>query len=293
MKAMIVKELRSYLRGVRPFVLISIYLLVLGGILLLAYATEVSSSFVSRSSLGMMIYVVVFGLALLQITFLTPAMNASALGGERDRQTIDLLLIAPIKPWMLVVGKLVAPCLFLLLLSLATVPLAGVAFLIGGIELRDLLVGLVLLVMTTLSYGSIGIWAAASARSSRSSTMLAQGLVFMLAIGLPVVAFIIAGLLAQQNGQSPLAEWLLTSRLVRWPALVLLSLSPFVGLASWLGAIQSGTFSWTHEMPGELGGGEIPVIWLMSVIVWAVLIPLLLWRSSRALPRSVARSGGG
>ncbi|HEY1016846.1 MAG TPA: ABC transporter permease subunit [Herpetosiphonaceae bacterium] len=292
MRAMIVKELRSYLRGARPFVLISVYLLVLGGILLLVYATEADSPFVNRSSLGTMIYVVVFGLALLQLTFLTPAMNASALGGERDRQTIDLLLVAPIKPWMLVVGKLAAPCLFLLLLSLATVPLAGIAFLIGGIELRDLLVGLLLLVLTTLSYGSIGIWAAASARSSRSSTMLAQGIVFMLAIGVPVVAFVVLGLLVN-NADEGFAEWLLTSQIVRWPAVILMSLSPFVGLASWLVALESGDLSLTHTMPNDVGGGKIPVLWVMSLIVWSVLIPLLLWRSARALPRSVARSGGG
>jgi ABC-type transport system involved in multi-copper enzyme maturation permease subunit len=294
MNAILVKELRSYLRGARPFTLITVYLTVLGGLVLLIYTTETSSGFVNRAQIGLTLYGVVMGLALLQLIFLAPAMNASSLGSERDRQTIDLLMVAPVSAIQLIIGKLIAPCLFLLILSIATLPLAGFAFLIGGIEIRDLLVGFMLLLLTTLSYGTIGIWAAARSRTSRSGTMIAQGIVLLLAIGLPVIALILAGLLASQISQgSELAEWVLTSPIVRYPALAVLSLSPFVSLFSWFIAISEGGSLWTHSLPSELGGGSIPVLWIWSLGMWLLLIPFLLWRSSRALPRSVARQSGG
>ena len=294
MNAILVKELRSYLRGARPFTLISVYLTILGGLVLLIYSAETSSGFVNRSQIGLSLYGVVIGLALLQLTFLSPAMNASSLGSERDRQTIDLLMITPVSAFQLIIGKLIAPCLFLLILSIATLPLAAFAFLIGGIEIRDLVVGFMILLITTLSYGTIGIWAAARSRTSRGGTLIAQGIVLLLAIGLPVIAFILAMLLAneQQRG-SAFAEWLLTSPIVRYPALAVLSLSPFVGLFSWFMAIDEGGSTWTHSLPNELGGGTIPVLWIWSLVAWMVLIPFLLWRSSRALPRSVARQSGG
>ncbi len=294
MNAILVKELRSYLRGARPFTLISVYLTVLGGLVLLIYSSETSSGFVNRASIGLSLYGVVIGLALLQLTFLAPAMNASSLGSERDRQTIDLLMITPISALQLIVGKLIAPCLFLLILSIATLPLAAFAFLIGGIELRDLVVGFILLLITTLSYGTIGIWAAARSQTSRGGTLIAQGIVLMLAIGLPVIALVMAGLLTnEQRRGSELADWLLTSPIVRYPALAVLSLSPLVGLFSWFIAINEGGSLWTHALPSELGGGSIPVLWIWSLLVWSLLIPFLLWRSSRALPRSVAKQSGG
>lgn len=294
MKAILIKELRLYLRGARPFTLITVYLTVISAVLLLIYATSTSSGFLNRASFGQGLYSLVLGLSLLEIAVLTPTLNASTLGGERDRQTIDLLMITPLSPLQVIVGKLVAPCLFLLLLSVATLPLIGIAFLIGGVELRDLLVGLALLVLTTIAYGTVGIWMAARSSSSRSGTLKAQGIAFLLAIGLPIIAFLLVTVLNNMQGQgSAFADWMLTSPLVRWPALAVLSLSPFVGLFSWIAALNSGGSLWFHDMPGDLGGGRIPVLWLISLAVWAVLIPLLLLRSARTLPRSVANHSGG
>jgi ABC-type transport system involved in multi-copper enzyme maturation permease subunit len=294
MNAILVKELRSYLRGARPFTLISVYLTILGGLVLLIYSTETSSGFVNRAEIGLTLYGVVMGLALLQLTFLSPAMNASSLGSERDRQTIDLLMITPVSAIQLIIGKLIAPCLFLLILSIATLPMAAFAFLIGGIEIRDLVVGFLLLLLTTVSYGTIGIWAAARSRTSRSGTLIAQGIVLLLAIGLPVIALVLAALLASEMQQgSECAEWVLTSPLVRYPALAILSLSPFASLFSWFVAIDEGGSLWTHSLPSELGGGRIPVLWIWSLGMWMLLIPFVLWRSARALPRSVARQSGG
>lgn len=294
MKAILLKELRSYLRGARPFTLITVYLTILGGLLTLIYAGQTSSGFINRAEIGLSLYATVIGLALLQLTFLSPALNASSLGSERDRQTIDLLMITPVSPLQLVIGKLAAPCLFLLIMSMATLPLAAFAFLIGGIELRDLGIGLSMLALTALGYGAIGIWAAARSRTSRAGTMISQGIVFMLAIGVPVLATILAALLTEQQRRgSDVADWVLTSPIVRWPALVLLSLSPFAGLISWFVAIEEGDSLWSHDMPAELGGGSIPAVWLLSLLVWGLVIPFVLWRSARVLPRSVAKQGGG
>ncbi|HYF63226.1 MAG TPA: ABC transporter permease subunit [Herpetosiphonaceae bacterium] len=294
MKAILLKELRSYLRGARPFTLITVYLTILGGLLVLMYAGQSSSSFVNRAEIGLSLYATVIGLALLQLTFLAPALNASSLGSERDRQTIDLLMITPVSPLQLVIGKLAAPCLFLLIMSVATLPLAAFAFLIGGIELRDLAIGLGLLALTTLGYGTIGIWAAARSRTSRAGTMISQGISLGLAIGVPILSAFLVALLAEQQRQgSEVADWFLTSPIIRWPGLALLALSPFAGLFSWFYAIEEGGSLWSHTMPSELGGGSIPAIWLLSLLVWGVVIPLVLWRSARTLPRSVARQGGG
>ena len=294
MSAILLKEFRSFLRMGRPFLTLTLYLLVIGGLMFLIYTANVSSPFVNRSNIGQSLFVLIIGFSLLQLTFLAPAFHASALGIERDRQTIDLLMITPISTTKLIIGKMAAPLVYLLLLSLATIPLASFAFFIGGIELIDIAVGLLLLILTMVGYGSIGMWAASRAASSRSGLFMAQGLAFFLAILLPILSLISAAIIGPMSTTSSLAEWVLTSPIIRWPVLILLSLSPFVVLFTWIVfVLDQGNSIWTMDMPAELGGGTVPALWIIATVTWLIVVPWMIWRSSRRLPRSVAQQGGG
>ena len=288
MTAILLKEFRSYLRGARPFTLLTVYMTLISVLFMLVYAGGASSPFTNRASLGTQLFSFTVGLALLQLVFLAPALNSSALGSERDRQTIDLLMITPLRRIMIILGKLIAPSIFLILLSIAVLPLGGLAFMIGGIEPRDLIVAFLLMVGTALGYGSIGIWAAARTRTSRGGTLMAQAICFMLAIGIPFIGIFVVILLDNNNMLQDVMESFL-----RYPIFLIVSLSPFVGLFGWLGAIEGnqGT-AWTIDLPAEMGGGTIPQFWILSLILWLIIVPLLLWRSARQLPKSLESHGG-
>ncbi len=291
MKAILQKEFRSYLRGNRAFTMLSIYLFILSGLCVLIYAGTSESGFTNRSEIGLTLYITSTAVALFQLTFFAPSLNASSLGSERDRQTIDVLMVTPVRRYQIILGKLIAPCLFLFLLSLASLPIGAMALLIGGIEVRDLAIALVIQLVTVLGYGSIGIWGASWAKTSRGAMLATLGFALVLAIGLPLLAILVIAVLS--NDQA-LFDSIMDNGFIRNLGVVLLSLSPFFSLIMWIQSISEGqATTWTLDLQGGLGGGVILQPWSISVLIWLVLIPLLIWRSSKQLQKSVARSSGG
>ncbi len=91
------------------------------------------------------------------IVLLLPAMACSAISGEREKQTLGLLLISRIRPFALVIEKLLSRLLPMTTLLLITVPMLGVAFLLGGVELGDVLLILCLLLTAAIQVGATGI----------------------------------------------------------------------------------------------------------------------------------------
>lgn len=94
---------------------------------------------------------------LIAIVLLLPAMACSAISGEREKQTLGLLLISRIRPFALVIEKLLSRLLPMTTLLLITVPMLGVAFLLGGVELGDVLLILGLLLTAAIQVGAAGI----------------------------------------------------------------------------------------------------------------------------------------
>lgn len=280
MKALIVKELRSFLRGRRPFIVLSLYLLLMAAVLLLTYSS-MDNGFADRSDVGVTLFSMALGLSLAELVFIAPVLSASSLGSERDRQTIDLLLITPISSIRIVLGKLVAPLIFLFMLALATLPMLGLGYMIGGLELQEFVAGFIIIATALLSFSTLGIWAAARMTTSRGGTMLGLGLAILICFLIP--GFILLSGIAT-NGS------IFRGDLVSYGVYGLLALSPFADLAFLLEARSNNTF-WTNSH--LIGSGDVPAAWLVSLIFWAVMIPFLLWRSSKKLRTSVAKHGGG
>src|SRR5206468_646027 len=69
------------------------------------------------------------------IALIAPALTSGAIAGEREQQSYELLAASPLSAGAVVRGKLGATVLFVLLLLLASLPLASVAFLFGGVAL--------------------------------------------------------------------------------------------------------------------------------------------------------------
>ena len=133
----LVKELRSRMRGRRAFVVLTLYL---GLLALIAWAVyAVVGPEARRSALGMgglevanasaligqMIFTALSVFQIILVCFIAPAFTAGQVSLEREKQTLDLLISTPLRPSAIVVGKLLAALAFVMLMIVAAVPISA------------------------------------------------------------------------------------------------------------------------------------------------------------------------
>ena len=162
-----VKELRGRMRGRRAFVILTIYLLLLGGFAWMvelldgALATRAGSGprrRIASAPIGQGIFAALLMLETLLVVFLAPASTAGAISLEREKQTLDMLVATPISSLAIVVGKLLSALTYVFLLIIASDPADG-----DRLRLRRGRPGrraarLLVLLVTAIGLGSFGLF---------------------------------------------------------------------------------------------------------------------------------------
>ena len=184
----VAKEYRSRMRTWRSPVAVTVYIVLLGGIgwaVFSAIAATESSNVGQQAPGGMGSQLFTF-LVLVQvalIAFITPALTAGAISGERERQTIDLLFVTPIRPFSIIWGKLLASMSFIVLLLVISVPLFSLVFLFGGIELDQVVEAFLVTAVCAMMLGFVGVALSALFRRTLAATVAAYGAAFVLLVG--------------------------------------------------------------------------------------------------------------
>jgi len=184
----VAKEYRTRMRTWRSPFAITVYILLLGGLGWAAFSLIVASTSQafgagSGSNYGQLLFtfLIIFQVALLG--FITPALTAGAISGERERQTIDLLFVTPISPFSIIWGKLLASMSFVILLLVLSIPIFSLVFLFGGIELDQVVYAFAVTGATALTLGFIGIAFSTLFRRTLPATVAAYGAAFVLFVG--------------------------------------------------------------------------------------------------------------
>jgi ABC-2 type transport system permease protein len=188
----VIKELRGRMRGPRAFIVLTVYLLLLSLFVTLLYVVYVAStssvySGANTQLIGKFVFGAVVGIELLLVCFIAPAFTASAISGERERQTFDLLQTTLLPARALVVGKLVSALSYILLLLVAAFPLQSLAFLLGGVAPEEVLIATGLLIATAFLFGASGIFFSSVMRRTLGSTVLSYAFALLATLGLPLI----------------------------------------------------------------------------------------------------------
>jgi ABC-2 type transport system permease protein len=186
-----VKELRGRMRGRRAFVILTIYLVLLGGfawmvelIMERAYSSGFGSSAGTASaSIGQGIFAALLMLETLQVAFLAPASTAGAISSEREKQTLELLVVTPISSLAMVIGKLFSALIYVWLLIAASIPLTAIVFVYGGVAPDDVLRGYVVLIVTALGFGAFGLLASSLVKRTQAAIAISVFTVLFMSIG--------------------------------------------------------------------------------------------------------------
>jgi ABC-2 type transport system permease protein len=291
----LVKELRGRMRGARAFVLLTIYLIILGGVSLLFYAAiaDVSSGALdSGRTIGKGLFLLISAVALIEVCFISPTLTSGSIAGEKERQSYDLLVASLLSPWQIVWGKLAAALSFALLLIISIVPMMSLAFLFGGVSLTEVVIALIGLVTTAMFYSTIGLFWSAVLRTTLGANSMSVGTIIMMLLGIPFLALIFSLIF----GRDLSPEWL-NSIIFKIIAGVFLYSHPFIALQVTEAQIAGGESAFYSRIPigTDLASRSqllVPSPWIIYLLL-ALLFSFILLLISVRMLRPLQQAPGG
>ena len=203
----IVKEIRSRMRGPRAFITLTIMLLLMGGILAALLQIMLASSRFSTvlsPQIGQSMFAALSFLILFMVCAITPAVTSGAISSEKEKQTYEMLMATPLSPARILWGKLISAMSYVLLLLFASVPLASLVFLFGGVAPGEMLKVLAVLMVVALMLGVLGLFMSALFGRTGRATVASFIAVVLLMLG-PMFVAVLVGVL---NSAEP-PRWIL------------------------------------------------------------------------------------
>ncbi len=188
----VLKELRGRMRGARAFVVLTVYLVLLGAFSSLVYVAVSESSTnasgqVTVGEIGRTLFGGIVGIEMLLVAFIAPAFTSGAISGEREHQTYDLLRTTLLPSHSFVLGKLLSAMLYVLLLLLAAIPLQSIAFFFGGVAETEVILSFVILAATALLFSTIGIYFSARSNRTLTASVMTYATAMFIMFGLPII----------------------------------------------------------------------------------------------------------
>ncbi len=177
-------EMRRRMRSPRAYGAMFVYLILLVVVdLFLVYDyTNMGPAWLTGMSRDMFVGISFAQLVLVLV--LVPGMCAGAITLEREHQTLESLLLTPLRSWDVVLGKALIPVGFGLLLVLSSVPVLSLCFLIGGVSPWEMIGALAIISATLVVIVGLAILATTLAKRTAGAVALAYGLMLLLVPGM-------------------------------------------------------------------------------------------------------------
>lgn len=157
-------ELKVKMRSFKTVMGIILYVGILVFIASLYYSIATKYSYYgynavnANQEIGTTLYILIALFQFALIMVIVPAQTAGAISGERERQTLDLLLCTRMSAFEIIIGKLISSLAFILLLIMSSLPLFSLVFLFGGITPGDIATLFLFYIIIAMVVGSISIF---------------------------------------------------------------------------------------------------------------------------------------
>lgn len=180
------KELKINVRTMKMAWILFFFNLLIGcvGLFVFYLTFEYSNNYYNIDYTNIInIYYIIAGIEMALILFVIPGLNAGAIAGERERQTLEILLTTKLRPIDIILGKLAASISSVILLVISSLPIISIISAIGGVGFLDLLQYIGLTIVTAIYIGSLGIFFSVISHKNLTATVVAYGSVVALVFG--------------------------------------------------------------------------------------------------------------
>ncbi len=267
----IVKEVRSRMRGPRAFITLTAILLAMGGLMYAMLQIIIASSRYTNllsPQIGQALFATLAFMELFMISAITPAVTSGAISSEKEKQTYEMLMATPLSPTSILWGKLISALSYIFILLFAGIPLASIVFIFGGVAVGDMLKALLVLLMFAVAFGILGLFMSALLGRTGRATVASFIIVIILMVA-PLFLAALVGIIRQ--GEPP--RWILAPSPISTLSAALASsmgTNDFGGLFYVLGGIFNMGISPVSQtsIPRPLYHYSIPFYALLSLILY-------------------------
>lgn len=176
------------MRSIRTPMLLTLYALLLAALALLTVYSPFLKPYVRLGDMTsgvtgyQLMLILQFGLLLL----VAPAITSGSISGERERQTLDLLLVTNTGAWQIVFGKLMESFAFLALMVLCALPAMSMVLLLGSVTFGQLMLSVLFLLVVAFAGLCVGLFCSTFMKRTVSATVMA----YLMMLGIGVVTFV-------------------------------------------------------------------------------------------------------
>ncbi len=172
------REARTSLRNWKFFGAITLYVAIVAfGAGFYVYSNMFQSyyyGFDPQSVIGL--YGILCAMQMGLIMIATPALTAGSISGERERQTLDLLLVTKMSSYSIIFGKLLSSMGIILLMTISILPIFAIVFYFGGVSLIPLLGMMGFMLLTACAVAAVSVFLSCVFKK----TMLSMVLVYLI-----------------------------------------------------------------------------------------------------------------
>ena len=215
------------------------------------------------------------------IAFMAPGLTAGVISGEREKQTLNLLLTTQQSSATIVLSKLVSSLSFMVLIVISTIPVYSMMFLYGGISPKQLFLVFLFYLFIMFVLGSFGILFSSLFKRTMISVIVSYGVTLFIFGGTALLFFVLAQAMGRMPSPNPNAySWV--GHIIAWnPAAALFSiLDPSISEQAY-----------TVNM-GRPAGKHAPLaLWQEFMIIYTLLSIIALWLGIRGLRPRLKRKG--
>ena len=187
------KEIKVGSRSVKYVILLLLYNVILS-IAALFIMVSVNSSYYYTGTIEVRNYMDLFKdacwIQFFMIVILVPVITAPQIAGERERQTLDMLLTTPLTKKSIITGKVISSTGIIMLFVISSVPILSLMLTYGGVNWIYLLVTVVVLFVHCLMFGNISIFSSVVTKKTVPAIVLSYVLEAMMLVTPAVLLFI-------------------------------------------------------------------------------------------------------
>ncbi len=264
----LIKEMRTRMRGKRAFLVLTGYALILSLIIGLIYMVVVNNAPAGVvNQAGKFLTPVLIFVQMGLICLIAPTFSASAISTEREQETFDLLIASLASSKTILLGKVGASLSYLLLTLFGSLPLIALTYSLGGIALGDIAKAYLVMMFAGMTYCSMSFYWSCLIRRGVIAQLVSIFSVIFLVAGIPALALFMSALANSFSGGNTQSYLQI--------AFLLLRTNPFAAIASLIVGFPIPNNIWFSSIP----------IWVTQVLFYSLLTALSLFLSFRRLER--------